>query len=410
MKKTTLLCLVLPAFIYADNLKELMDLATNNNHIVASKSFTEQSRLKDIESSQSAYYPTIDVGAYYQSKDERTSSVAGDIYSGYASIGVDLYDGGKKANTIEKNKALLESSKYDTLAYTKSLQLSVTQDFYNIKSEEASLNALEEENIQLEAELDRIKKFFEVGSATKDEIDRLQAALSGNEYQIQATKFQILSLKRLLSIKIGKKVDRLDSSLIMSPEGIEKEVSDSINVLKANVQSYTYSANTIDAAYMPQIRLEDTFSLYDYGRSDDSHAEGLDNQNVLLLSFSMRIFDNGSVKKQKESILMQKMALQSQIKQIEEEQNINIELALSKIQTTKAQINSAKSSLDSATSAFETIAQKYEAGAVNNVAYLDALSVKTEANAQYQKALNNLQVAYATYYYYTNKNIKEYIK
>lgn len=410
MRKITLLCLVIPAFIYADSLKELMDFATINNNIVASKSLTEQSRLKDIESSESAYYPTIDVGAYYQSKNEKTPSVAGDTYSGYASLGVDLYDGGRKNSVIEKNKALLEASLYDTSAYKKSLQLSITQDFYNIKSEEANLNALNEENIQLKAELDRIKKFYAVGSATKDEIDKLQAALSDNIYQIHASKFQVLSYKRLLSLKIGKKVDTLDDSSIENPVGIDKDISDDINVLKSNIKSYVHSAKTIESGYLPQVRIEDTFSLYDYDRSDSTHYEGVDNQNVFLLKFNMRIFDNGNLDKQKESILVQKMALQSQIKQVEQEQDINIELAISRIDTTNAQIDSAKSSLESATNAFETIAQKYEAGAVDNVAYLDALSTKTNAHAQYQKALNNLQIAYATYYYYTNKNIKEYVK
>ena len=91
-------------------------------------------------------------------------------------------------------------------------------------------------------------------------------------------------------------------------------------------------------------------------------------------------------------------------------QDINIELAISKIDTVKAQINSAKSSLKSAISAFETIAKKYEVGNVDHVTYLDALSVKTNAKAQYKSALNNLQIAYATYYYHTNKNIQEFIK
>ena len=42
--------------------------------------------------------------------------------------------------------------------------------------------------------------------------------------------------------------------------------------------------------------------------------------------------------------------------------------------------------------------------------YLDALSVKTDALAQYKTALNNIQVAYATYYLYTNNEIREYVK
>ena len=410
MKNWTLLVFIVPAIMYAEGLKEFMDFAIANNNIIASKTLTQESREKDIEVSKSSYYPIVDLGGYYQNSNTKSPSIAGDIYSGYAKIGVDLYDGGKRFNTIEQNKALLDSSKYDTSSYKKSIQLSIAQDFYTIKSEEATLNALNEKHIQLKAELERIKKFFEVGSATKDEVDKLQAALSGNIYNIEATKFQILSLKRLLSLKIGKRVGTLDNSTILMPQEIQKEVSDDISSLKSNLSSYKYIAKKIDSRYLPQVRLEDTYSLYGYGRSDTTHPDGLDNQNVLLLKFNFRIFDNGNLKKQKESILIQKMALESQIKQATEAQNINVELALSRINTTKTQINSAKSSLESASSAYKTIEKKYEAGSVDNIAYLDALSVKTAAKSQYEKALNNLQIAYATYYYYTNKNIKDYIK
>ncbi len=410
MKKITVLCMIAPAIIYADSLQSLIDTATNKNDIVISKALTQDARVKEVESSQSAYYPTIDVGGGYQSLDEKTPNAPGDVYNGYIKFGVDLYDGGKKSSTVDKTKALLEAAKFDTMAYKKSLELSITQDFYNIKSVEASLRALEEKNTQLEAELERIKQFFDVGSATKDEIDKLQAALSNNVYQIDTTKYQILSLKKLLGIKVGKVIDVLDDSTITAPKEVQKDVSDDIKVLRANALSYEHNAKSLDATYMPQIRLEDTFSVYDYDRTDATHPDGLDNQNKLMLTFNVRLFDNASVSKQKESILIQKKALEAQIKQAEQIQDINVELALSKIETTKAQIQSAKSSLESATSAYETIAQKYQVGVVDNVAYLDALSTKTDAKAQYEAALNNLQIAYATYYYYTNNNIKEYTK
>src|SRR5680860_76455 len=125
MKRLALLGLVIPAFIYADNLKSLLDFATTNNTMVIAKSLTQESKVKDVESAQSSYYPTIDTGAFYQNLNGRTNGVPGDTYSGYIKVGVDLYDGGKKSNTIEKNKAQLESSKYDVTSYKKSLQLSI---------------------------------------------------------------------------------------------------------------------------------------------------------------------------------------------------------------------------------------------------------------------------------------------
>lgn len=408
--KKSLLFLTIPAFIFAQDLGSILDTAMTKNRIVKSKQFIEKSKIEDINAVKSQYYPQIDVGANYQNLNERSFSTPGDIYSAYGKIGVDLYDGGKKSSLIKKNRALHTSSKYDLSSYSKGLQLLIVEDFYNIKSKEAYLNALNEKKLQLNAELQRIKKFYEVGSATIDDVDKLNAAFCNNSYQIDSVKHEILSLKRLFTIKVGQKIDTLDNSNIKEPTNTKNEKSDYIKALKENAKSLTYQSKAVNADYMPKIRIEDTFSIYEYDRDDNSHPEGLDNQNKLMISLNMKIFDNGSSDKQKASILLQKRALEEQIEEKELEQNINIELSTSKIETVKAQIQSAKNSLISANSAYDTIQKKFIVGAVDNVAYLDALTTRTEAKAQYETALNNLQVAYASYYYYTNKNIREFIK
>ena len=405
-----LLILAVPVIFYAQSLSTLIDNAMENNNIIKSKLMIEKLKIEDIQSIENGYYPTVDIGGFYQSVNEKTPMQAGDIYSGYAKVGIDLYDGDRRSNQIKQNKALLSSSKYDTKAYKKNLTLMIIQDFYTIKSIEAQLVALREKDIQLKAELQRITKFYKAGIATKDDIENLQAAYSNNTYQIDSTKFQILSLKKLFTLKTGVKITTLDDSFIKEPRGLEKELNDNIELLKQNAKSLNYASNSLNSAYLPQVRLEDTYSLYGYNRDDATHPEGLDNQNVAMLSVNIRIFDNGVVSKQKNSLKLQKLALQKQIEQEKLAQDINIELAVSKIDTVKAQINSAKSSLKSAISAFETIAKKYEVGNVDYVTYLDALSVKTNAKAQYESALNNLQIAYASYYYHTNKNIKDFIK
>lgn len=407
MKKIILLTLC--AFLYADNLKSLLDFADTNNNIIKSKVFIEKAKQKEVESSQSSYYPTINVGALYRSTNLKTYGQAGDIYSGYASIGMDLYDGGRKDSIIEKNKALLSSAKYNTASYKKSMHLDIVNDFFNIQSLKESLVSLLDKKVLLDKEVKRVKKFYEVGSATKDAVDRLEAAYSNNTYLIDSVKFQILSLKRQLSLKVGKNITSLEAANIKEPMEIKKSLSDSIKELKQNTKSLEYSAKSINSIYKPVIRIEDKFSLYDYGRVDMAHPRGNDSQNSFMLSFNIKLFDNGVAKKQRESVLLQKMAIDKQIAHLKEAQNINIELALFEINTIKAQIASAKSSLTSANSAYRTISQKFKAGIVDNVVYLDALSVKTNAKTIFKKSINELQKAYAAYYFYTNNSLKDYI-
>jgi hypothetical protein len=47
---------------------------------------------------------------------------------------------------------------------------------------------------------------------------------------------------------------------------------------------------------------------------------------------------------------------------------------------------------------------------VDNGAYLDALAAQTSAAALYETSLNDLEIAYAFYYYYSGKNIEEFLQ
>lgn len=407
MKK--LIFLVIPAFIYAQNLKSLIEYAQLNNEIVVSSSLNQEAQSKNVDSKKSAYLPVIDVGAYYQRLDDRTPIMAGDVYSGYAKIGFDIYDGGRKSSLLEQAKNEYKSSKYDTDEMKKSLALEITEDFYTVKSLDASLRAKEDASKSLKEQLSRIKKYFEARLATKDDVDRLQSAYDTNIYEIKSLELQKLTALKSLELKVGTKIDTLDDS---SFKEIKEDLQpiDAINSLLSKESALVSSAESIDSAYYPQIRLEDSYNLYGYGRSGAMHPEGLDNQNKILLSANIRLFDFGTLKEAKQAMIISAKALNSQVLYKTKEQKMHHEVALARLDTSKIKIQSAKSALIASESAFETIEKKYNAGIVDYVIYLDALTSKTRADALYETSLNELEIAYAMYYYYSGKNLAEYIK
>lgn len=407
MKK--LIFLVIPAFIYAQNLKSLIEYAQLNNEIVVSSSLNQEAQSKNVDSKKSAYLPVIDVGAYYQRLDDRTPTMAGDVYSGYAKIGFDIYDGGRKSSLLEQAKNEHKSSKYDTDEMKKSLALEITEDFYTVKSLDASLRAREDASKSLKEQLSRIKKYFEARLATKDDVDRLQSAYDTNIYEIKSLELQKLTALKSLELKVGKKIDTLDDS---SFKEVREDLQpiDAINSLLSKESALVSSAESIDSAYYPQIKLEDSYNLYGYGRSDAMHPEGLDNQNKILLSANIRLFDFGTLKEAKQAMIISAKALNSQVLYKTKEQKMHHEVALARLDTSKIKIQSAKSALIASESAFETIEKKYNAGIVDYVIYLDALTSKTRADALYKTSLNELEIAYAMYYYYSGKNLAEYIK
>lgn len=408
MKK--LIILTFPLFIYAQSLKSLIESAELNNNLVIAKEFIKEAKHKNIDSKKSSYLPTFDIGGFYQSSNAKPIMEAGDVYSGYAKIGFDIYDGGKKSALLQEAKSEYKAADHDTHEIKKSLALDIIENFYAVKNFQASLKAKEDAKNSLQEQLLRVKKYFEAGLATKDDIQRLQAAYDTNMYEIESIKLQIATLFKYLELKTGVKVDKLDESGFkkFTDDGFEQ--SDIVKSLIAKKNALLSSAESISSAYYPYIKIEDSYSLYGYDRSNSLHPKGLDNQNKIVLSANMRIFDFKTLDKSKEAVMLSAKALANEILYKAKEQKADYEIAVLKINTQKIKIKSASSALEASSSAFKTIEEKYSAGIVDYVVYLDALKSRTDAYAVYKSALNELETAYAMYYYYSGKNLTEYIK
>lgn len=406
----TLLLLIIPALMYAQSLKSLLEYAHTHNTLILSKDLNRQAKEHDVQAQRRAYYPTLDAGAFYQSLNERNSMQPGDTYSAYAKVGFDIYDGGKKFSLLQQKKYELHASAFDADAAKKSLSLQIVETFFSLKSLHATFASLKEANSSLKAQLERVTQFYKAALATQDDIDRLQSAYDTNLYDIASVQYQILSAQSALEFIVGKKIENIDDAAFKALSIDDISPIDSTRALMAQEEALSHSAASIQSIYYPQIRAEDTYSFYDYGRSDALHLEGVTHQNKLMLTLNLRVFDNSSIEKSRQAVMTQALALHEQIVYVTQEQQMQYTLAQSAIETGKQKIQSAQSALKSAKSAFDTINEKYNAGIVDNIVYLDALSALTKADALYETSRNDLEVAYARYYYYAGKNIEEFLQ
>ena len=407
-----LLFLAIPLLLNAESLKSLLEHAKANNELVISQKYIEQSKQKELDSADSNYYPTLDANLFYQREDDATPFRPGTTYGTSVKVGFDIYDGGKKSYTSKQKKSELSSAMFTYADTKKSIALSITQDFYNIKSLKASLKAREETSKVLKAQLDRMIQFYEAKLATSDDVDRLQSAYDSNIYQIDSLKFQIFSLKSALELKVGKKVDSLDNSKFKKTLSQQSDELDSIQAIRANKTALLNLSETLDSYYYPNIRIEDTYSLYGYedkAKLGGQTIEQLDHQNKIMATLNIRLIDFGAIGEQKAAIALQADALNEQIRYKSKEQEMQLLLSVRRIKTVELNIKSSQSALKSATSALKTITKKYNAGIVDNVVYLDALSSHTKAKAANEKSINDLELAYAIYYYYNSKNIEEFL-
>jgi len=405
---------VLPMFLYGDGLRELLESAKKQNDLVLSQEFLKQAKSQELESKQSAYFPTLDVGAFYARDDEATPMQPGDVYSAYAKVGFDIYDGGRRSSSIQEAKHALKSSSFESEATQKSIALQISESFFAIKSLESNLASKEEAQKSLKVQLERVMKFFQAKLATKDDVDRLQAAHDTNVYEMQALNFEIFSLKKSLELQVGKSVDTLEKSSFTKEDIDAYDTLESTKSLMAKEDAMRASSYGVSTINSPQIKIEDTYSVYGYDRQDPVAtaigATPLESQNTLMLTLKMRLVDGGQRDKTKEALMLASQALRSQVSYQSKEQKVHVELAKSRIETTKQKIKSAQSALVSAASAYDTVEKKYDAGIVDYVVYLDALTSRTSAKALYESSLNDLEMAYAMYYFYAGKNMEEFIK
>lgn len=404
------LLFLLPALMFADSLKSILDSAHQNNNLVLSSKFSKEAKEREIASKKSDYFPTIDIGASYKNTSDVTPFQISDIYSGYGRVELDVYDGGVKSSQLERAKDEFRASSHDEAQMKKSLSLQIVQDFYTIKSLESSLRAKEDARKSLEEQLERIKQFYDAKLATQDDIDRLQASYDRNSYEVESLNFEMLSAKKSLELKVGKEIESFDESSFKESELSDFEENDDIKSLAFKERAIKNSAEALEGAYYPNVKLEDTYTVYGYDDIAPNHPAKIDRQNVLMLSMNMRIFDYGSTSESKQALILNSKALNEEIKYMSKEQKMRHGISVARVESSKLKIRSAKSSLTSASSAFETVNEKYNAGIVDYVIYLDALSAKTDASALYEKSLNDLEVAYAMFYYYGGKKLEDFIK
>lgn len=402
--------LLLPALMFAESLKSILDSAHQNNNLVLSSKFAKDAKEREIESKKSDYFPTIDIGASYENTSDTTLFQIRDIYAGYAKVELDVYDGGVKSSQLERAKDEFRASSHDEAQMKKSLSLQIVQDFYTIKSLESSLRAKEDARKSLQEQLERIKQFYDAKLATQDDIDRLQASYDRNSYEIESLNFEMLSAKKSLELKVGKEIESFDESSFKDTELSDFEENDDIKSLAFKERAIKNSAEALEGAYYPNVKLEDTYTVYGYDDIAPNHPAKIDRQNVLMLSMNMRIFDYGSTSESKQALILNSKALNEEIKYMSKEQKMRHGISVARVESSKLKIRSAKSSLTSASSAFKTVNEKYNAGIVDYVIYLDALSAKTDASALYEKSLNDLEVAYAMFYYYGGKKLEDFIK
>ncbi|MEA3491007.1 MAG: TolC family protein [Campylobacterota bacterium] len=409
--------LIMPLFVFSKSygLRDFIDHANGHNDLIKSTVLKTSAKQKEIDAQKSAYWPTLDIGVSYNNNNPNSVVMPGETMTGYLSLGMDLYDGGRKSALVKAKVFQHQASIFEKQAFEKSLILDIINNYYSIKTFRSNLYSLQVSSRELKAQIDRIKRFEMVGMATQEEVDKLQAVFDDNNFLIENTKLAILTSEEKLWLNSGIETKKLKESRLTEPRGVQFEAYEKTKILNSNAAALSEQGNAIDSGYLPQIRVENTYVKSDYNRVDTIPGFGgdgflIDEQNRLTVSANMRIFDNGRMRKEREAVQYQKMSLDAQSRHSELEQRMNFKVAGSRLKTIRAKLKSAKSGLRAARSTYASIVKKFETGIVDNISYLDALKKQTMSEALYRATQYDYEIAKSIYYFYAGKNPKDYIR
>jgi outer membrane protein len=393
-----------------EDLKMLLDSAHQNDLVDAYVQQTESARL-DYRSAKSSYLPRVDLGASAVFVDEKGSIDVGETYNAYAKASLTLFDGFKRENTFKEKRSLIHASESDLDAYRKSLSLQVAQNYFNLLNLYGDIDAQLQNRKQLQEQLKRQERFLEARIVTAEEVERIKAALANADYQIEQLRYSAEELEYALHTLTGIEIDGLLPSRIAEPGFLETSELDAIRVLRYQAEATAYAAKQSNPAFYPTISVEDTYGFYEYRDEPTGFPiDRAEKQNRFMAVLSLNLLDFSSASEREQALMAQKNALESQIAFERKRADADLQLSIKAIARAKALIAAAELALSASQKTYDAVEKKYNARIVDYVKFLDALYQKTDALAQYNRAKNTLQSAYAQYYYHAGYDLKEYVQ
>ena len=409
MKKIYFTFLV-PIFLYSQNLEELVNLTIENRLVESSKQNLDA--LKDeYKSVQRGYLPKLDAGASYSINEHEYPNNPKKRANAYGSINYMLYDGGKKYDIYDGYETNIKSGEKSLDALKNNLSLTVIQYYFDYLSLEAKKDAKQKEIEQLTAQEDRIGRFYNAGTTTEDELQKIVSRLQNAIVELQEIELNIITITHNLEYITGTQVSIKDGSKLEDINNlIQKSPRFDIQALDLSTQSKQSIAQAQKSGYYPTVTLDNTFNYYDNNYDKFIDTDSNNHQNVASANMKWNLFSFGQTKYQYESKQKEYLASRSNFEYEKNKADVDLQLALKSYNIAKAKIKSTEATLKAAQSAYEIIKSKFENGLIDNVAFLQSLTEKYDAISQHKKAINDLEVKKATIIYHSGEKLQEYIR
>ena len=403
MKKFLFLSLF-PLFAFSGNLNELLNLAEQNKQVEASRYSLEASKEKEY-ATKSEYMPSLTLGANQTFNQEKNMFTPEKSTTGSATLSFTVYDGGKREASFEQQQALVKSATFALASVQNNISLDVIYYYYNYLSTLANKESTLKKMEQLEAERNRLEKFLSVGAITADELQKIISSIEQTKVDLLTLDNTLNNISNTLEYLTGQEVSvEKGSTVVYKNSTTEEGKRFDILALEESIQSTKAEARIAEAPNKPTIKIQDTYSRYDFDYPVET--ESLEEQNSIQLLMEWKIFDFGSTSANAQAAYLNYLSKNSELAYEKHKAKASFKNAQNSYKTSLAKIEAAKAKLQASEMTYELIKKKFQQGIVNNVSYLDALSDRFNSNSQLQTALNEIEYQKAVLLYEMGENIK----
>lgn len=393
---------------HSQTLSSLIDTAQKNERVESSLYQVNAAQL-GYEGLKRSYLPRIDGYGSAAFVDHTGGFDAKESYNGGLRASVVVFDGFKRENLLDQNKALEKAAHSNLAALKKEISLNVIQRYYELQNILDSIQTYSAMRDQLEAQYLRLEKFQSVGLASEDMLMRMRSEVEEVKYTIEDLNYQADRQKSDLETLSNQTITAIESGDVKEPQELRPQELDTLQALRYSRDAALHEAEQQDASDLPTIMLEDQYNVSHY-ENDPIEQMRVPNQNKFTASLNMNLFDFSAASTAKQAKMAQAHAKSSELAYATKEMNHNLELAKRYIERSQVLISTSQSAYDASKKTFEAVKKKYEARIVDYVTYLDAIRTFADATNQLHRAKRTLHYAYAAYYYYAGYDPKEFIQ
>jgi outer membrane protein len=394
-------------------ISEGIQLVLKDSRLIKIASYDNDMAYQDSLLARSVLMPQLNVNASETFYKFKPTAELGGVRAPTAnkyffSYGFDVYqtlfDFGKNLNNYRASKELLQARKANTESVKRVALLEFTAAYFNVLEAEKMILVFEKEVESLNAYLSDIGHLCEQGAAVKNDLLPAKVKLSDAKQKLivarNAREVAASRLNNILTLPLNEKIALQD--IEMQPTQFPK-MDDAWSSACTQRPEITFYAEQIKASALTErAKAVENFPVlfadagYAYTQNNYQVHQG---NSQLELGAKMNLYDGGAAR----SDLLKERALQKQLKEqkdkITEDIKLEVEDSYLGLKDAVEKMLVAKDALEQAEENVRFYRVKYNAGSATTTDVLEAITLQTVAQTNYNRDDYELKRSYAAFMY-----------